>query len=180
MKPDDAELVRRVQRGDGEAMGLIYDRYHEAIYRYLWLRLQDTWAAEDLTGDIFMRAVAAIHDYQAREVPFQAWLYRLAHNRLVDYYRRESGRNLVPLEIAEEVLMADPEAGNGGRDVLAVDQVRTALARLDPIQREVLVMRFLLGLPLREVALALDKTTAAIKSLQHRGLQALRAALGQE
>ncbi len=175
----EASLVRRAQGGDVDAIGELYDRHHKHIFRYVWSRVHDNRAAEDLTGEIFTRMVISLADYRPMGVPFRAWLYRIAHNLVVDHYRKESGHVWVPLDHAENL----SEEGNSPALIverqLTAERVQRALAKLDPSQREVVVLRFLAGLSLREVALTLNKTVAAVKSLQHRGLVALRLALRQ-
>ncbi len=161
------------------AIGELYDRHHEPIFCYVLVRVSDRSLAEDLTGEVFARMVTGLAGYRLTEIPFRAWLYRVAHNLVVDHYRKEKGRQAVPLEHAAD--LSDP-ADNPASTVerqLTLEQVQSALSELDPSQREVVELRFLCGLSLREVALALDKTLAAIKSLQHRGLKALRVALEQ-
>ncbi len=175
----DSELVARAQGGDVDAIGRLYDQHHESIFRYLWLRLGDWQAAEDLTGDVFMRMLTALPGYHSVGLPFRAWLYRIAHNLLVDHFRKADNRVLVSLdEIKEQNGENDPASATEQK--LLVARVNHALSQLDQNQREVIVLRFVIGLPLREVAGAVNKTEAAVKSLQHRGLAALRLTLGQE
>ena len=173
----DVDLVRRAQAGDVNAVGELYDRHHEHIFRYVWLRVHDNRSAEDLTGEIFVRMVASLPDYRPTPVPFRAWLYRVAHNLVVDHFRRESGHVLVSLDLAEGLHGESDNPASIIERRLTLERVQRALAGLDPSQREVVILRFLVGLPLREVALALGKTVVAVKSLQHRGLMALRTAL---
>jgi RNA polymerase sigma-70 factor (ECF subfamily) len=179
----DADLVARAQGGDVSAIGELYDRHHTRIFRYVWSLVRDQHLAEDLTGEVFVRMVRGLANYRTRGVPFQSWLYRIAHNLTVDHQRKASRQNTVPLYHAEEL-----SAVEGGEDDpsavveqrLTVERVRRALERIDPLQSEVVVMRFLVGLSLRDVAQALGKTVAAIKSLQRRGLLALRTTLASE
>jgi len=173
----DVDLVRRAQGGDVEAVGELYDRHHTRIYRYLWSRVRDRHLAEDLAGEVFVRMVKDLPGYQPRGIPFQAWLYRIAHNLAVDHQRASGRHELVPLYHAEGLNAEGQDPASKVERQLTVERVESALGALDPIQREVVVLRFLVGLSLREVAAALDKTVAAIKSLQHRGLAALRVAL---
>ena len=162
-----------------EAVGELYDRHHARIFRYLWSRLRDPQLAEDLTGEVFVRMVRDLPGFRPRGIPFQAWLYRIAHNLSVDHQRAQGRHPLVSLDNAESLQAEgqDPEARVERQ--LTVERVEKALDALDPTQREVVVLRFLAGLSLREVAAALTKTVAAIKSLQHRGLVALRVALDE-
>ncbi|MBL8057203.1 MAG: sigma-70 family RNA polymerase sigma factor [Anaerolineales bacterium] len=171
------ELVARAQRGDVNALGQLYDQHQAAIFRYLWLRLDDRAMAEDLTGEVFLRMMKALAHYRAQAAPFRAWLYRIARNLLVDHWRKGGPRAALPLTAAEDqpAAAADPVALVDRR--LSLAQLRQALERLDEAQREVVTLRFLAGLSLQETAAALEKTEAAIKALQHRGLAALRQAL---
>lgn len=173
----DAKLVRRAQAGDRRAVGELYDLYNERIFRYVWSRVSHREQAEDLTGEVFTRMVSKLGDYSPQGVPFQAWLYRIAHNLVIDHYRKEGGRVVISLDHAEGL---HGEKGNTAAVVeqhLTMQQVRDALQNLDPLQREVLALRFLGGLSLREVAITIDKTVSAVKALQYRGLVALRAEL---
>ncbi len=177
---DDAVLVNQAKSGNITAVGQLYDQHQPHIYRYVWSRVRHNQTAEDLTGEIFTRMVKNIPRYEITEMPFRAWLYRIAHNLVVDYFRGQDGRlpDPVPIDQAEfmrEELMITTE------DVIdqkmTVERVEKALDYIDPAQREVVVLRFLAGLPLKEVAHSLNKSIPAVKSLQHRGLTALRVAL---
>ena len=157
-----------------DAAGELYDRHNERIFRYVWARVREDQTAEDLTGEVFVRMVTGLPGYRPTDVPFQAWLYRIAHNLIVDHYRKEGRSSLVPLQQAESVR----EEGNSPATVveqrLAMDRIQEALGELEPSQCEVILLRFLVGLPLQDVALTLDKSVAAVKGLQYRGLIALR------
>jgi RNA polymerase sigma-70 factor (ECF subfamily) len=124
-----------------------------------------------------MRVVINLPKYRRRGVPFRAWLYRIAHNLVVDYQRKEGGRDVVSLEQAEGLRAEGRNPESAAEHLLATQQVREALNRLDPTQRDVVTLRFLNGLSLQEAALALDKSVPAVKALQYRGLVSLRALL---
>jgi RNA polymerase sigma-70 factor, ECF subfamily len=172
----DAELIARAQRGEVNAIGRLYDRHRESIFRYLWIRLDDRQLAEDLTGDVFMRMLAALPRYRLQGLPFRAWLYRIAHNLLVDYFRKMNHQATLPLDAVEDQGTED-DPGRTMEQILLSERLQMALLRLEPTQCEVVVLRFLAGLSLQETALTLGKTEAAIKALQHRGLNGLRHAL---
>lgn len=162
------------------AIGELYDRHHTAIFRYVWSRVYHTQTAEDLTGEIFARMVDNLPHYRSRSVAFRAWLYRIAHNLVVDHYRQQGSYELAPLYQAEILPGESDNPAAAVERQLSLERMYHALERLDPAQREVLTLRFLAGLPLCEVAQALDKSIPAVKSLQHRGLAALRAWLHEE
>src|SRR5512136_896390 len=98
----DAVLVVRAQKGEVNAIGQLYDLHRESIFRYFWLRLDDRQLAEDLTGDVFMRMLDALPRYRAYGLPFRAWLYRIAHNLAIDYFRKMNHQLTVPLEVVDE------------------------------------------------------------------------------
>jgi len=176
----DAELVHKSSSSSPEgreAMGILFDRHHERIFRYLWMRLSSFHQAEDLTGEVFARMVASLPRYQERELPFQAWLYRIAHNLLVDQYRKTNGSKLVSLDEVKDVPVEEHNPASSVEDRLLVEEVRGAIERLDADQKDVIVLRFLVGLPISEVAVILERTIPTIKALQHRGLRALRVVL---
>ncbi len=175
----EPDLVARARGGDVDAIGALYDQHHESIFRYLWLRVGDRCVAEDLTGDVFMRMLTALPHYQSVGLPFRAWLYRIAHNLMIDHWRKTNSREAVPFDtLQEQEDESDPPSAIDQK--LLTDRLTRALAQLEPNQREVIALRFGMGLPLSQVALAMGKTEAAIKSLQHRGLSALRLVLNPE
>lgn len=168
------ELVARAQRGDTAALGQLYDLHQPAVLRYLWVRLGEREAAEDLTGEVFLRMLRALPGYRDQALPFRAWLYRIARNLLVDHWRQAGVR--------AASAAADPPAAEADLPAeieqrLTLAELQTALAALDETQREVVTLRFLAGLSIQETAAALEKTEAAIKALQHRGLTGLRQRL---
>jgi RNA polymerase sigma-70 factor (ECF subfamily) len=176
----DVDLVKRAQGGQVEAVGELYDRHYTRIFRYLWSRVRDPHLAEDLTGEVFARMVRDLPGYRPRGVPFQAWLYRIAHNLAVDHQRMAGRHPQVSLDAAAGMSAEGQDPVDRVERQLTVERVEKALNALAPNLREVVVLRFLVGLSLKEAAAALDKTVAAVKSLQHRGLVALRVALDEE
>jgi len=180
MPDPSAGLIALAQHGDADALGALYDQHHEALFRYTWLKVGDRQLAEDLTGDVFARMLAALPRYRPMQATFRAWLYRIAHNLIVDHYRREGNHVSVPLQQAESQSGEAMTLHNTLEQKLAVEQLRAALESLEPTQREVVALRFLSGLSLQETAVVMGKTEAAIKALQHRGLSTLRLAFAKE
>ena len=178
----DAELVEHAQNGNLDAVGQLYDRHRTRIFRYVRSRIYNTQLAQDLTGEIFLQMVTHLPGYRVTAVPFSAWLYRIAHNHIINHAGRKENRyQYVPLLYASDVISQKED--NPARIVeqkLQLEEVQQALERIDEIQREVIVLRFLLDFSLKEVALVLGKTVAAVKSLQHRGLLALEVAMKYE
>jgi RNA polymerase sigma-70 factor, ECF subfamily len=185
----DTEMVRRAQVRQGSmdagaaAIGEIYDRYHERIFRYLWVRTSEKQLASDLTAEVFLRMITKLHQYdvpvsQSPKAPFQAWLYRIAHNLLVDHYCKESRRQEQTLDEVEHMVEEHAGVTQAVEQRLLFEQVQSALQLLSPEVQDVLVLRFMVGLSLQEVAQVLNKTLTSVKITQHRGLEKLRVSLG--
>jgi RNA polymerase sigma-70 factor, ECF subfamily len=176
---DDHSLVTAAQNGHTQAVGELYDRHQERIFRYVRSRVYDHQLAQDLTGEIFTRMVTSLHQYENSGYPFSAWLYRIARNLIIDHQRRGNHYMQVPIEEVYHVSAAGYEPAAIVEKQLNVERVYQALDQIDETQREVIRLRFLAGLSLQEVANTLGKTVGAIKAQQYRGLVALRATLQQ-
>ena len=161
--------VRRVQAGDREALGFLYARFADNVYGYVRSIVHDHHEAEDVTQHVFAKLMRVIGKYQEREVPFLAWLLRVARNVAVDHMRQQ---RLVPVE--EVRLSGGVLEGPGSR---RIDDLKEALATLHEDQREVLVLRHFAGLSPTEIATLTGKTEGSIHGLHHRGRRALRAEL---
>ena len=166
-------LVDRAVKGDADAFGQLYDRFQPEILRYLVIRTRNPDAAEDLAQQVFLKAWRAIPRYQHRGAPFRAWLYRMAHNQMVDYFR--SNRPTTDLEGVE--LPEDSEAESRVLTAETNEVLRAALERLSEDHREVLVQRFLMEKSAREIGDAMGRKEVTVRGLQMRALQALRREL---
>jgi RNA polymerase sigma-70 factor (ECF subfamily) len=168
---EEQQLVRRAQKGDQAAFAEIYEEHQPAVYRYVYYRVGETSTAEDLTSAVFTRVVEKIDGYRYEGRPLLAWLYTIARNLVIDYHRRIEGSRVVPLD---EQLMDD--SSNVERAVeqrLTQSRLTSALGELTEEQRQVIILRFIEGMTCVEVGRMLDKSTGAVKALQHRGLAAL-------
>ena len=167
------DLVRRVRSNEPQAFDELYARYSPRVYGYLFQRLNgNVEEAEDLTADVFARVYEKIDAFQPQGAPFSAWVFRIAHNRLIDALRRRPRQTQVTLDEAPQ-LAAGPVFGGLDQQV-AMDQIKAGLAHLTPEQREVIVLRFLEGKSLAETAAAVGRNEDAVKKLQARGLASLR------
>jgi RNA polymerase sigma-70 factor (ECF subfamily) len=170
----DVELALQAQQGDVQAIGVLYDRHQLRIYRYVRSRIYDEQTAHDLTGDVFLRMVYGLPKYRPMEAPFTAWLYRIAHNLVVSHIQKENMTRVVPIQEAESNYHTAVNPLTLVEQQLELEAVLSALAELEEDQQEVLRLRFLAGLSLQEVAAALGKSVAAVKSSQHRGLKMMK------
>jgi RNA polymerase sigma-70 factor, ECF subfamily len=166
-----AQAVARAKQGDREALRYLYIRYADNVYGYVASIVRDDYEAEDVTQHVFAKLMTALPKYQEREVPFSAWILRVARNVAVDHMR---SRRAIP---CDEVRELDTEHSDGEGDRLRSLTLRDALATLPEEQREVLVLRHLVGLSPGEIAGRLGRTEPSIHGLHHRGRGALRSAL---
>ncbi len=175
----DEQLVQQIQTGSSEAMSILYRRHRPAILRYVQARIypHDLQQAQDITGEIFLRMVAYLPQYQITGAPFTAWLFRIAHNIVITYRQQESRLSLAPISDADNHSHPQDNPARLVENKLEMDWIWQGLQELDESQREVIVLRFLIGLSLKEVAHVLDKHVGTIKTLQHRGILALRIVL---
>src|SRR4051812_23034408 len=160
-----AELVARAQQGDSSAFAELYEEYSPLIYRFLRRRMDGSdEVVEDLTEDVFVKLYEKLDRYVDRGVPFTAWLYRMAHNCMIDYVRKLPRFSEQPLEAVADV----PEHSGGWEygQVLDRQAIEPALARLTPEQRQTVELRFLSGLNVAETAAAMGRSEDAVKKLQ--------------
>jgi len=173
----ETNIIQRAQTGDSKAVGELYMQHHEQIFRYVWSKVADPNLAEDLTGEVFMRMVTRISTYRPTGVPFQAWLYRIARNLIIDHIRKTASNSAVPLENAQILPDRGASPPSLVENKMTIEKLQEALKQIDHDQAEVIRLRFLVGLQVNEVAERLEKTAASVKALQHRGLAALRFAM---
>lgn len=165
------KLILRAKEGDQQAIGELYNGHVDAIYRYIWPRVRDDTVAEDLTAQVFLKALEGLPAYEPTGKPFLAWLYRIAYARIVDHWRRQERRATLPLD--DTMPAREPRPGEllEAEDdwVTAID----LLAQLTDDQQEVLMLRFIGEMSLSEVAETVGKTLGATKATQHRALASL-------
>jgi RNA polymerase sigma-70 factor (ECF subfamily) len=173
---DEGALLERARAYDEGALTELYDRCAPRMYAYIYRRVGDAGLAEDLTGELFLRVLRSISSGQAWRDSFRAWLYRIAHNLVVDHYRRQPPTPEAALDSSVEGAGEDPVDLVESRQ--AQERLRAATRRLTPEQQEVLALRFGEGLTAAETGQVLGKTTGAVEALQHRALASLRRILG--
>jgi RNA polymerase sigma-70 factor (ECF subfamily) len=173
MSIDEKDIVSRAIKGDGEAFAQLYEEYFDKVYRYIYLRLGNQAEVEDLTQEVFVKVLEAIGSYRWRNLPFASWLFRIAHNHMIDHLRK-AGKvekiawddNIAHVEELDPALVAEQR--------LEVEELRDNVEKLSPAQRAVISLRFGAGLSVAEVAKVLGKSPGTVKALQHSGIVALR------
>ncbi|HLY24880.1 MAG TPA: RNA polymerase sigma factor [Aggregatilineales bacterium] len=175
----EQKLIRAAQRGDERAFGELYNAHVHDIYRYMLYRVGTPEVAQDLTAEVFLRAIEGLVRYQDREIPWLAWLYRIAHARVVDHYRRsrhyQNQEDIDSLEIT-----ADHDLDSDLLTSFQQQKLKDALLRLSDDQQQVIILRFIQGYNIQQTADVLGKSIGAIKMIQRRALQAMKAELTRQ
>jgi len=171
---EEQETLQLAAQGDLEAFGILYGKYVERIFNYVYYRTGNVHDAEDLTARVFFRALHHIHTYTDRGVPFSAWLYRIAHNLVANWHRDRSRHQEIPLSDAPTLHYK----GEPPEMALMLTQERDALLRLIrhlPSERQhLLILKFVEHMSNTEIGQTMGRSEGAVKSLYHRTLLALR------
>jgi RNA polymerase sigma-70 factor (ECF subfamily) len=171
---NEEEILARASQGEREAFGLLYERYVERIFNYVYYRTGNTNDAEDLTARVFQRAMKHIVNYTDRGVPFSAWLYRIAHNLVANWHRDRSRKQEIPLDDLP-ILIAK---GDHPERNLVRSQEQDALLKmirtLPPERQNLLILKFVEDMSNAEIGAIMGRSEGAVKSLYHRTLLALR------
>jgi RNA polymerase sigma-70 factor, ECF subfamily len=168
---DDRDLARRASAGDRRAFAALYDRYLDNVYRYAWYRLRSDAEAEDVTADVFHRALVAMPTYEPRR-PYLAFLYGIARHVVAD--RLRAARPQASFEDATLHPSDAPSPDDIAGRLEDARRVRSAIAKLTPLQQEVVVLRYLEERSTKEVAVFTGKPESTIRGIQMRALAALR------
>ena len=163
--------ITRASENEACLSGL-YDEYYDRIARYAFVRIGNTADAEDIASEVFLKALDSIDRYQDRGLPMQAWLFKIAHNLVVDYLRNKSKKSTLPLDTIEIAGETDP--AEKAEINLEMERVHTAMQSLTEEQREVVRLRFFGGLSSREVGELLNKNDGAVREMQRAAMEKLR------
>ena len=176
----EPELLAGAMEFDEKALGEIYDRYESKIYTYIYRRTGEPALAEDLTAQVFLKMLEAIRGNKAWHSSFSGWLYRIAHNLVVDHYRRRDRQQQVSIDDFSNLTSSNDNPVRFAELRLDAERLRSAIRRLTDEQAEVVSLRFLEGYSIAEVAAMMEKTDGAIKALQYRAVATLRQLLEDE
>ena len=169
-------LIKRAAGGNFEAFGELYNIYLERIYRYVFYQVRDKMTAEDLTEEVFLKAWKSIDTCRGKEQTFSSWLYRIAHNHVIDNLRSQRKYLSVDMEALAEV--SSPELGEEGK--LERQEMLEVISDLPQNQKQVIILKFIEGLDNREIGQVMGKSQGAVRVLQMRALATLRQRLSVE
>ena len=174
----EKNLIERAIKGEASAFGLLYDRYQPQIYRFVYLKVGLREEADDLTHQVFLQSWGKIREYTFRGFPFSSWLYRIARNEIIDFYRTK--KIFLDFETALEnspELRAEEEVVKVVEKNLNIEKVKNAISQLKPLEQDVIILRFIEELSPAEIGLIIDKTPETIRLLQHRAIKNLQKIL---
>ena len=172
-KTEVPRLVEWAADGNVEAFGELYSIYLDQIHRYVFYQVRDRMTAEDLTEEIFVKVWEALGRYKQKSLAFSAWLYRIAHNHVIDYFRTR--RQHLALDEVMPAAIGNPE--QEVEEKLMQEELSEAISYLPPQQRQVIILKFIEGLDNREIAQIMRKRQGAIRVMQMRALMSLRQKL---
>lgn len=169
---EEQSLIAKAQAGNQEAVTVLYQTHVQKVYAYVARRVGDPMIAEDITADVFVRALETLAQYEQKGLPFLGWLYRIAAGKVIDYYRW-SGRRAGNQNLHEDLPSHQASPEESAFRQIQEDQVLHLLHHLTAEQQQVVTLRFLQGHSIKDVAQVMGKNEGAIKGLQFRALQAL-------
>ncbi len=176
MLDGEQKIIQAAVSVQASAFGDLYDFYHSQIYRFVFLKVGRREEAEDLTHQVFMNAWTNIKKYKHQGHPFSSWLYRIARNQVIDHYRTRRGE--YSLEGMESDYFVAPIAAHfdlGNK--MEMERVMRAMKELKPEYQDVIIMRFIEDLSVKEVASTVGKSEGAVKLLQHKAIKELKISL---
>lgn len=178
MLEGENNLIKQAQTGDKGAFGKIYGYYLPKIYRFILIKVSNKGEAEDLTHEVFLNVWKNINSFTPKGFPFSSWVYRIAKNEVIDFYR--TSKKDLRLEQVEENFLKIPETQTSEiNQALDLEKIKSLINLLKPDQQDVLIMRFVEGLNHEEIAAALDKSEGAVRIIQFRAIQNLKELINQ-
>jgi RNA polymerase sigma-70 factor (ECF subfamily) len=177
--PDDGDIIARAIDGDTDAFSIIYEKYVGRIYNYLYYRTGSSFEAEDLTARVFFRAFGHIGQYNNKGIPFSAWLYRIAHNLVANWYRDNSRKREVPLEDYAHIHSNHEHPEVSMVQKYENEGLMSAIRKLPPDRQQLIILKFVEHLSNAEIAVIMRRSEGAIKSFYHRTLLSLREEMGK-
>ena len=175
---DIKNFVKGAQEGSPESFANLYAQFYDKIFRYLYFKTANKQDAEDLTEDVFLRMLESISSFKWKKVPFSSWLFRIAHNLVVDYYRKRSRQKSESLDfISHNIGESSDDMDRILEMNLSIKQVLKSMENLTDLQKEVMSLRFAAGFSIAETAHVMHRSENAVKALQHASIKKLRKVL---
>lgn len=169
----EKRLIKKAQKGDNQAFGELYDQYLPAIYRFIVIKVGNKADAEDISHQVFLNAWQKMPKYKHQGFPFSSWLYRIAHNAVIDFYR--TSKHHIDIDsVPEDSFSETPETDKKIDDLMQTRIVKDAIKELNEDEQNVIIMKFVNELSNKEIAASLEKSEGAVRVMQHRALKQLK------
>lgn len=176
MRPDNQKNSDIKEKQD--RLAGLYEEYYDRIARYVYVRIGNRSEAEDIAGEVFLKALDSLKSYRDEGVPMQAWLFRIAHNMVVDYFRKMGNKRLVPIDTV--TVQDDSDPVKTAETNIEFERVKKAMEHLTEEQKEVINLRFFSGFTSKEAGAVMDKSDGAVREMQRAAMEKLRGILGVE
>ncbi len=170
--PNNAPTIKEYE----DKLASLYEEYYDRIAHYVFVRIGNKAEAEDIAGEVFLKALKNLKSYREQGVPMQGWLFRIAHNMMVDYLRKAEKQKTVPLDSI--VIMDDSDPADSAEKNIELERVKRAMTQLTDEQQEVINLRFFGGLTSKEVGTVMNKNDGAVREMQRAAMERLRGILG--
>ena len=175
MRAEAGNGEKEARRANEAKLASLYEEYYDKIARYAYVRIGDRTEAEDIAEEVFLKALQSLKSYKERGIPMQAWLFRIAHNLVVDHLRKTTKHRTVPIETMQIATDVDPVITTEKN--IEVERVTKAMEQLTREQQEVLRLRFFGGLTSKEAGSILNKRDGAVREMQRVAMEKLRKLL---
>ena len=175
MRAEVSNGEKEARRANEAKLVSLYEEYYDKIARYAYVRIGDRTEAEDIAEEVFLKALQSLKSYKERGIPMQAWLFRIAHNLVVDHLRKTTKRRTVPIDTVQIATDVDPVITTEKN--IEVERVTKAMEQLTKEQREVLGLRFFGGLTSKEAGSILNKRDGTVREMQRAAMEKLRGLL---
>ncbi len=170
-------LVEKAQKGDADAFARIYDELVKPVYRYIYYRVEES-IAEDLTEDTFLKVWQNLKKYKKGKNPFSSWVFKIAHNLVVDYYRQNKTTEMIEETIVDTKLESNPHYQADLK--LTQIRLRKVIRRLPDNYQEIIILKYINELDNKEIAHAVGKSEGAVRTIQFRALDRLKSLLSED
>ncbi|MFA5736831.1 MAG: sigma-70 family RNA polymerase sigma factor [Candidatus Paceibacterota bacterium] len=171
-------LINKAKNGDSHAFAKVYEQYFTPIYRFIFFKVGNREEAEDLTQMVFLKALKSLDGFHFRDKPFSSWLYRIANNIVIDFFRKKKSLPMLDndpddwqIEFIDQALNPAEEA----EEMELAHLARQAITKMKEPDRQILVMHYIEGLSYRDIAEIIDKNEAAVRQISSRSIQTLKS-----
>lgn len=176
MLENEYKIIREAQKGKSEHFGLLYDHYSPQIYRFIYIKVSHKQEAEDLTHEVFLSAWKNIENYNYKGLPFSSWLYQIARNRVIDFYRTRKQALSID-QVSENAFSENQDLDQIIDKEASISKVKESIKKLAEDYQNIIILRFIEDLSTSEISKVINKSEGAIRIMQYRAIRKLKEIL---